>query len=103
MTAPFEWFLNNCVDVFHRTELVKCNSTGLSAVEFYWGIHGHKSFIRSITQKLDARTEAIGQELLAGLGPDDRALVIVTRQYGINDPVLNMIKELIVQFNVYLF
>lgn len=41
-------------------------------------------------QKLDARTEAIGQELLAGLGPDDRALVIVTRQYGINDPVLNM-------------
>lgn len=35
-------------------------------------------------------TEKKGQTLVNSLKPDERAFVIVTRAYGINDPVLNM-------------
>lgn len=36
------------------------------------------------------RVERLGDELLASLAPTERVLVIVTRNYGIADPVLNM-------------
>ncbi len=34
--------------------------------------------------------EALGRELLSGLKPEDKVLVLITRNYGISDPVLNM-------------
>ena len=44
------------------------------------------------------RVERLGDELLASLGPCERVLVIVTRNYGIADPVLNMgIPELLLE------
>ena len=44
------------------------------------------------------RVERLGDELLASLGPRERVLVIVTRNYGIADPVLNMgIPELLLE------
>ncbi len=36
------------------------------------------------------KTEELGDELLASLKPGEKALVLVTRNYGIEDPVLNM-------------
>lgn len=36
------------------------------------------------------RTEELGEQLLGGLAPDERALVLITRNYGIVDPALNM-------------
>lgn len=36
------------------------------------------------------RTEELGEELLNSLGPTDRVIVLITRQYGILDPALNM-------------
>ena len=36
------------------------------------------------------KTEALGDELLAGLKPGERVFVLVTRNYGIVDPALNM-------------
>lgn len=36
------------------------------------------------------RVEKLGKELIDSLKPDDKVLVIVTRTYGIDDPVLNM-------------
>jgi predicted CoA-substrate-specific enzyme activase len=41
-------------------------------------------------RKHTALVEKQGTELLDGLNPEDKVLVIVTRSYGINDPVLNM-------------
>lgn len=35
-------------------------------------------------------TEALGEELLGELGPNERVLVLVTRNYGISDDALNM-------------
>lgn len=47
------------------------------------------------------RVERLGDELLASLGPHERVLVIVTRNYGIADPVLNMgIPELLLERGV---
>ena len=47
------------------------------------------------------RVERLGDELLASLGPRERVLVIVTRNYGIADPVLNMgIPELLLERGV---
>lgn len=34
--------------------------------------------------------EKQGRELLASLRPDDKVLVLITRNYGLSDPVLNM-------------
>lgn len=36
------------------------------------------------------KTEALGEELVSSLKPDEKAIVLVTRNYGIEDPVLNM-------------
>ncbi len=36
------------------------------------------------------KTEELGDELLSSLKPGEKALVLVTRNYGIEDPVLNM-------------
>ena len=37
-----------------------------------------------------AAVEKQGRELLASLGPEDKVLVLITRNYGLSDPVLNM-------------
>lgn len=37
-----------------------------------------------------AAVEKQGRELLASLRPDDKVLVLITRNYGLSDPVLNM-------------
>lgn len=37
-----------------------------------------------------AAVEQQGRKLLASLGPDDKVLVLITRNYGLSDPVLNM-------------
>lgn len=45
-----------------------------------------------------ARVEQLGKELLASLKPEDKVLVLITRNYGISDPVLSMgIPELLMQ------
>lgn len=41
-------------------------------------------------REFDAQTEKWGRELLADIKPDEKVLVIITRNYGVNDPVLNM-------------
>ncbi|MGC6175089.1 acyl-CoA dehydratase activase [Lacrimispora sp. 38-1] len=41
-------------------------------------------------RKHTAQVEKLGEELLAGLKPDEKVLVLITRTYGIEDPVLNM-------------
>ena len=49
-------------------------------------------------RQYDAAAEKMGKELLAGLKPSDKVLVMITRNYGVSDPVLNMgIPELLVQ------
>lgn len=49
-------------------------------------------------RQYDAAVEKQGQELLARLKPDDKVLVMITRNYGVSDPVLNMgIPELLLQ------
>ncbi len=41
-------------------------------------------------RKHTEQVEMLGEELLSGLKPDEKVLVMVTRTYGIEDPVLNM-------------
>lgn len=41
-------------------------------------------------QKNMEDTEKLGREIMADLKPDDKVLVIITRNYGYADPVLNM-------------
>lgn len=41
-------------------------------------------------RKHTTQVEKLGQELLESLNPDEKVLVMVTRTYGIDDPVLNM-------------
>lgn len=41
-------------------------------------------------QLCDRKSEELGKEILSSLQSDDKALVLVTRNYGISDPVLNM-------------
>lgn len=41
-------------------------------------------------QLCDRKSEKLGKEILSSLQPDDKVLVLVTRNYGISDPVLNM-------------
>ena len=41
-------------------------------------------------QEFTRKTEEQGEQLLASLDPGERVLVIITRQYGISDPALNM-------------
>lgn len=41
-------------------------------------------------QLCDRKSEELGKEILESLQPDDKVLVLVTRNYGISDPVLNM-------------
>lgn len=36
------------------------------------------------------RTEDLGEELLNSIGPDERVIVLITRQYGVMDSALNM-------------
>lgn len=41
-------------------------------------------------QLCDQKSEELGKEILASLKPEDKILVLITRNYGISDPVLNM-------------
>lgn len=41
-------------------------------------------------QEFTRKTEALGEELLNSLDPNERVLVIITRQYNTADPALNM-------------
>ena len=41
-------------------------------------------------RKYTAGVENLGREMLASLKPEDKVLVLITRNYGISDPVLNM-------------
>lgn len=41
-------------------------------------------------REFSRKTEELGAELLASLKPDDRVIVIIARQYDIQDPALNM-------------
>lgn len=41
-------------------------------------------------QKYTQKSEELGDAVLASLAPDERAVVILTRQYNVSDPVLNM-------------
>lgn len=41
-------------------------------------------------QKNMEDTEKLGAEIMADLKPDDKVLVIITRNYGYADPILNM-------------
>jgi len=41
-------------------------------------------------RKHTAFVEELGEELISSLSPDEKAIVIITRNYGISDPVLNM-------------
>ena len=41
-------------------------------------------------KKYSDGVEALGREMLASLKPEDKVLVLITRNYGISDPVLNM-------------
>lgn len=41
-------------------------------------------------KKYSSGVEEMGRELLANLKPDDKVLVLITRNYGISDPILNM-------------
>lgn len=41
-------------------------------------------------QEFTRKTEALGAELLNSLGPNERVLVLITRQYNTADPALNM-------------
>ena len=51
-----------------------------------------------IIRDYDAAVERNGRELLESLKPDEKVLVMITRNYGISDPVLNMeIPELLLQ------
>lgn len=48
--------------------------------------------------KYSAGVEKLGREILSSLKPDDKVLVLITRNYGISDPILNMgIPELLLQ------
>ncbi len=38
----------------------------------------------------EQKSEELGSEILSSLRPDDKVLVLITRNYGISDPVLNM-------------
>ena len=41
-------------------------------------------------KKFSAQVEELGKNLLSSLKPDDKVLVLITRNYGVSDPVLNM-------------
>lgn len=41
-------------------------------------------------KEFERKVEKLGEETIKGLGKDEKAFVIVTRAYGIADPVLNM-------------
>ena len=41
-------------------------------------------------QKYMDDVEGLGREMLASLKPEDKVLVLITRNYGLSDPVLNM-------------
>ncbi len=41
-------------------------------------------------RKYSEDVEALGREVLTSLKPEDKVLVLITRNYGISDPVLNM-------------
>ncbi len=41
-------------------------------------------------QACDRKSEELGQQIMDSLKPDDKVLVMITRNYGLNDPVLNM-------------
>ncbi len=49
-------------------------------------------------RRYTARVEQLGKELLASLKPEDKVLVLITRNYGLADPALSMgIPELLMQ------
>lgn len=49
-------------------------------------------------RQFDHSVEQLGDELLQSLQPADKVLVLITRNYGVNDPVLNMgIPELLLE------
>ncbi len=41
-------------------------------------------------QACDRKSEELGQQIMDSLKPEDKVLVMITRNYGLNDPVLNM-------------
>ncbi len=41
-------------------------------------------------QACDRKSEELGQQIMDNLAPSDKVLVMITRNYGLNDPVLNM-------------
>ena len=41
-------------------------------------------------RRQDKETELLGNQMMSDLKPDEKVLVLVTRNYGISDPVLNM-------------
>lgn len=41
-------------------------------------------------RKHTAAVEKLGEELLESLKPEDKVLVLITRNYGVSDPILNM-------------
>ncbi len=41
-------------------------------------------------RKYTEGVEALGREMLSSLQPEDKVLVLITRNYGISDPILNM-------------
>ena len=49
-------------------------------------------------RKFTEGVEKLGREMLSSLKPEDKILVLITRNYGTSDPILNMgIPELLLQ------
>ena len=49
-------------------------------------------------QKITKNIEDIGEDLLKNIDPDEKVLILMTRNYGVSDPVLNMgIPEILLQ------
>ncbi len=49
-------------------------------------------------RKFDSEVEKLGEELISSLDKNSKVLVMITRNYGVNDPVLNMgIPELLLE------
>lgn len=45
---------------------------------------------RNAVRRHTAAVEKQGKALLATLKPEDKVLVLITRNYGVSDPILNM-------------
>lgn len=61
-------------------------SLGFSKARCLPGLAKGALAVNKFTQDM----EALGREMLSGLKPEEKVLVLITRNYGISDPVLNM-------------